>query len=427
MTDCRGPWLLAAAVMLGLLPAACDATAGEDAADRRTAAVEGAGLTDAPLPAWRTELLQIAFETGSAFPLKPFAKNRARAQQQVVEACLQLDQPKRAATYIAAISNWRRGMGYAHLAFHLAERGQGDKAEPYLGLAGKHGTDPLLEWRADRVRVRMAQAYALLGHAERAAHFEKDVVPSEQGKVLAAKVASAEEDRFEAHMREVDHLISEKHMDSTTNALESSAEIYDRYFADPPRRALVEEKMRTAFTTLPPFARIDLLLEMAGVAVERGDRGKAEELVDEARQILQTHRWPLEYRIPLTARVAAWHFRAGAEAKGRAGAKAALALYEANRDDTRSMHRAGLLRPVAEAYHAMGRKATALGLYRQAVEEGFRNTAIRPRIDDLVDTCCSMALATVEPDTELLARMREIRTAILAEARRVQEATNEQW
>ncbi|MFO8014783.1 MAG: hypothetical protein R6X20_15925 [Phycisphaerae bacterium] len=422
MVDRVAPGLLAAALMVALLPAGCDATAGDNAAAH--AAVEGAGLTDKPLPVWRTELLQIAFETGSAFPLRPFVKNRARAQQQVVEACLELDQPKRAATYIAAISNWRRGMGYAHLAFYLAETGQGQKAEPYLDLAARHGTDPLLEWRTDRVRVRMAQTYALLGHPEKAETFEKDVVPSEQGKVLAARVVASEKDRFEAHMRKVDDLISEKHMDSTANALESSAEIYDRYFAHPERRALVEEKIKTTFTTLPAFARIDLLIEMAGVAVDRGDRGKALELVDQAHEILQTHRWPLEYRIPLTARVAAWHFRAGDEAKGHAGAKAALALYEANRDDTRPMHRAGLLRPVAEAYHAMGQKTTALGLYRQAVEEGFRNTAVRPRIDDLVDTCCSMALEAVEPDTDLLARMREIRTAILAEARRVQEAMN---
>lgn len=425
MTEHARNGLLAAVLAAGLLLAGCESTAGEDAAAARQAAVDGAGLEDAPLAEWRRDLLGIAYEAASAFPLRPFVKNRARAQQQVVEACLELDQPGLACGYIKAIPNWRRGMGYAHLAHHLAESGRGEKAGPYLDLAARHGKDPLLEWRTDRVRVRMAQAYALLGRTQKADLLQKDVVPSEQGKVLAACAVVSDEEGFEAHMQQVDELISEEDMDRTANALASSAAIYDRYFKDPDRRALVEEKMKTALATLPGFARIDLLLEMAGVALDRGDRAKALDLVNEAHEVLRTHRWPLEYRIPLTARIGAWRFRAGDEAEGRAGVKAALDLFEANREDIRPMHRARLLRPVAEAYHAMGDGTAALGLYRRAVEAGFLNTAIRPRIDDLVDTCCSMALEGVEPDPDLRARIREIRTDILAEARRVREALNQ--
>jgi hypothetical protein len=404
-----------------LLLSGCESGAEDDAA-AAPAAGEGAGLADKPLPAWRTELLELAFEAGSAFPLQPYVKNRARAQQQVVEACLELDQPQRALEYIKKIPNWRRGMCYAHLAYYLAENGRGDAAQPYLDLAARYGIDPLLEWRTDRVRVRIAQTHALLGHPEKARAFQEDVVPSEQGKVLAARAAAADGERFEALVQQVDGLVAGKDFDVATNALASAVAMYDRNFGTVERRELLEEKIKAVFPRLSGFARIDLLLDMARIALGHGNRDEAQALARDAGQVLQTCRWRLDDQIPLTARVGEWTFRAGDEEGGRAGIQAALDLFEANREDFRGVRRARLLRPIAEAYQGIGEAATALGLYERAVEQGYSNPAIRARIDVVVDICCSMALHGAEPGADLLARLRDMRTETLALGRQVREA-----
>ena len=76
----------------------------------------------------------VAFAAASAMPLNPHIKNRSRAQEVVVAACLELDQPQRAQRYIEQIANWRRGAGYADLAFHQAQQGRIDQVEPQLEL-----------------------------------------------------------------------------------------------------------------------------------------------------------------------------------------------------------------------------------------------------------------------------------------------------
>ena len=57
----------------------------------------------------------------------------------------------------------------------------------------------------------------------------------------------------------------------------------------------------------------------------------------------------------------------------------------------------------------MGETPEALRLYSMAVEEGAVNINARPRAEDLVATCCSMALRSIEPDAKLKARIQEIR------------------
>jgi hypothetical protein len=55
----------------------------------------------------------------------------------------------------------------------------------------------------------------------------------------------------------------------------------------------------------------------------------------------------------------------------------------------------------------MGDKSIALSMYKQAIEEGGANPNSRPCAEDLSATCCSMALAGVEPDEELWMRIHQ--------------------
>jgi tetratricopeptide (TPR) repeat protein len=196
------------------------------------------------------------------------------------------------------------------------------------------------------------------------------------------------------------------------NALETSAELFDRDYADEERRARTEQAIKSSWKSIPITVRIDLLLELSASAAAHGDRSKALALVDEARLIVDGTAWTAEHHVPLLARIARARHRAGAAEQARTEADEALALYESGRARIVDIERADALRPLAEAYHALGDTATASKLYRTAVEEGVANPNSRPRAEDLSATCSSMALHGVEPDAELMARMIQIAGAL---------------
>ena len=82
-----------------------------------------------PLFVFQIKLLDIAFESATAIPVNPHLKDRSKAQENVIETCLRLDQPKRALAYIEKIENWRRGLCYANLAFYYAKQGYNKEAQ----------------------------------------------------------------------------------------------------------------------------------------------------------------------------------------------------------------------------------------------------------------------------------------------------------
>src|SRR5688572_3908879 len=64
---------------------------------------------DAALAGFQSELLGVAFDAATAIPVEPHFKERCRAQEAVVVACLELQQPLGARGYAEKIANWRRG------------------------------------------------------------------------------------------------------------------------------------------------------------------------------------------------------------------------------------------------------------------------------------------------------------------------------
>src|SRR5688500_16747236 len=131
-TYLRKPVLLACSAALLLMAAACSRQAG--ATESRVSGAQEE-LADPPLAAYRAELLAVAFEAASAMPRVPHLKNRSRAQEQVVQACLELDQPRCAATFAKGIEDWRRGTAYADVASHRARHGDRAQATRCIDLA----------------------------------------------------------------------------------------------------------------------------------------------------------------------------------------------------------------------------------------------------------------------------------------------------
>ena len=124
-------------------------------------------VADLPLTEYRLELLQLAFDAATAMPLNPHIKNRSLAQELVVRACFELDQPSRALRYTKEIADWRRGVGYADFADYCALRGDTSEVQRYLDLAIEQAQTANdsgeQSWRVDRIRAKIAVTHLRLG------------------------------------------------------------------------------------------------------------------------------------------------------------------------------------------------------------------------------------------------------------------------
>jgi len=395
-----------------LLTACSDAHAGSGSTAAPSSVVVPS-ISDAPLAAYRGELLDLAFKAASAFPIKPHLKNRSRTQETVVEASLALDQPHRALAYGEKIDNWLRGVAYAEFAFYCARHGSVNDVEPWLERARKVSAsvaddENTQDWQQDRIRSTIAKTYACLGQRERAAELEAGVVDSESGKVNAVKAMQSDADGFEEQLRALDEAVSIGNFDRVKGALQACSLLFDHFYSDVERRSRVEEKIKGSWNKMPLPIRVELTMTLAGFALGHEDREKALALVNEGRALVDGAKWNPEDVIPLAARLAGLRWRAGDTDTARKEADSALALFESERAKIVDIFRAAVLRPLAEAYRSMGDAPAALAVYKRAVEAGVENPNSRPRAEDLSATCCSMALHEVEPDAALKTRMTEI-------------------
>jgi tetratricopeptide (TPR) repeat protein len=380
---------------------------------RRQGAVGTVGLpADAPLASYRYELLDLAFGAASAMPVEPHIKDRSLTQETVATACLDLGQPQRALRYIDQIGNWRRGAGYADLAFYAAQHGAKDEdVEPYLARAAQVAAETE-DWRRDRVNVKIARTRASLGQTQQADRLTTSVEPSETDKVAGVKAMVSDDNAFDEQMKNLDVLIAQGQFDVLRNALDACTELFDRFYTNENRRSQVEQKIKTSWDKLPVFVRMELLMEMSRSALDHADQSKALDLVNETQHLMDASQWPLEQRIPRAAQMIALRFRAGDKEKARADADALRSVFDAEGGTIVNVYRAGALRPLAETYQAMGDTAAALEVYRKVIEAGIENPNSRPRAEDLAATCCSMAVHGVEPGPELWSRIRDIRKGL---------------
>lgn len=367
------------------------------------------------LAPYQAELLELAFEAASAFPLEPHIKNRSRAQDSVVAACFELDQPDRALRYIKEIANWRQAAGYADYAvYHLRHGGAYEDVQPLVALAEERVSRMLGDmneqaWRVDRIRNKIATVHLLLDEAQKAAELTQGVADSQSGAVDAFTSSTIDIEDFDAHVASLEATLEGASFDIARNTVSSLIILYDRFYTDAGKRDRLEQTIRTAYARLPMSIQLDCLLLFGESALENGDEGRALELGAECQTILDDYEWALEELLPQQARTASLRYRAGDKIAARRAADESLAQYHERREEITNMFRGSTLRPLAEALHAMGDAEAARTVYKLAVEEGVENPNSRPRANDLVAVCLSLALSEVEPDEELFARLREVR------------------
>lgn len=379
-------------------------------------AEQAAPAADQPLAAHQSELLDLAFGAASAMPLNPHVKNRSLAQEEVVTACLTLEQPQRALAGIEQIENWRRGSGYADYAHYLALHGAPEEAPRYLEMAGAVAADPEAQggqgWRGDRVRAKIARTLLVLGQVEEADAVVAGVAASELGELSAARTQRADEAAFDAHLASLEATVATLNFDLVRSALVDCAHLFGRFYGDATRRQQAEAGIKASWSSMPLLVRIELLRLLADQALEHGDAAKAQTLADEAQSLLESVVWMPEDEIRQRALLAALRQRAGDAARARAQADAALGLFEVARVRIVDVDRAATLIPLAQAFETMGDSAQALAVYKLAAAEAVVNPNSRPRAMDLAAICASMALGATEPDAALWEQLRAARASL---------------
>jgi hypothetical protein len=376
---------------------------------------------DAAQPAYRLELLDLGFAAASALPLSPHVKNRSRAQEGIVEACFELDLPERGLRYAGSIANWRRGVGYADYALHLARTGATEEAQDWIERAAEVAStqdesgenENAQQWRRDRIRARLAEACHVLGQGEKAAGFEADLEASEAGRVELLRAERVTADTLADELTRIEESIIRGNMDVVHNALDLAVELYGRFFDDVERRDAVATLLREHRRKLPRALAVEILGRAVERAAQHEDLERAREWQALAAEMTEgAEGWNLDLYVPVAADLVVMQYRCGDSEGAAARADEVFEHYLGQRESVIDMFRAEALRPLAEANMILGRPGAARRVYSQALQEATLNPNSRPRSMDLAALCASMALSGCEPDAELWERLRTVRDSL---------------
>ena len=352
--------------------------------------------------------LDLAFEAVSKMPLRPHIKTRSRLQADLVQAALDSGQIDSASSWAAGIDNWRRGLALAHIAVHHASAADETAARKAIQDAEAFEATILAEedqgWRRDRVRVRIAEAYGLLGDRTKAAAIQAAATPSESGRLATMAVRTVDDADIEQQLRALDTLetvAKTGDLEQIRFALMAMTEFYGRALKNPSENEAqlsadaVEERIKTAWVKIPIEPCIDILERMIQFDVEAGAAAaeRAASHCGAVAKLVADNRWNAEQGIEMRARVAALYQSVGNKKAGRKLANDAMALYESSRESIVNIYRGEALRPLAEAFAALGDTAMATTIYERALEEALDNPNSRPRATDLAMTAISVSNA----------------------------------
>jgi hypothetical protein len=371
-------------------------------------------LQDAPIEGYRTRLLETAYSAASSYPLNPFIKNRSRAQQRVIEAALELDQPAMALRFAEGVANWRRGFGYAKVAYHLAQHDRTEHVERLLELAEAYVQDVGQAWRRERTMQLVARTRVLMGQREKARRQIEGMEDiGARANLATTEIDFIDEQEFDTIVASMDKLVETQEFDAIKAALNAYARLYDRFYADQARRELLDRRIGAAWHNMPANFRFPVMMRMARAAWDHDDAEAALAMVNQTKRLIDGFRWPLPDDMRMNVELVKFRHTIGDEARALEDLDAALARFEAGKDKIKLYKHARTLRPVAEGYQAIGQTARALDLYRRIVEVGAVTDSIRTLRDDLTDSCVSMALCGVEPDDKLWDRIDRIHQGLV--------------
>ena len=251
-----------------------------------------------------------------------------------------------------------------------------------------------------------------MGQSQRAQQLANSVEESQRGRLDEALALVSDAAEFDKQLEALAAAANDRNFDLTRSALDAVAQLFNRFYSDVEKRERAERQIKSAWGSVPEMARIDVYVKLTNFALAHNDQKKSLQLVSEAQALLESCQWTPDYRIATSARLAGLRYQSGDAMVAKRDISAAMAQFETDREKIIGIDRAEVWRAIAESHKAMDDSAAALESYRKAVELGADNPNGRPRALDLSATCRSMALSNVEPDSELWARLEQIREGL---------------
>ncbi|MBC8206775.1 MAG: hypothetical protein ISR85_03440 [Kiritimatiellales bacterium] len=394
-------------------------------------AVDENPVANQPVQEFQLKLLDLAFSGVSGMPLRPHIKNRSRAQMNIVDACLQLGQPTRAAEYIEQIANWRRWMGMADLAYYLAENGYDRQADELVenaqgalktsedirsGRIVAAAPNPLIEtledWRYRAVLSRIEEMRFISGTIN---SFDADskTYGDVNASALIIRMLPDSPESFDDTLNTLRLMTQDPNFEIVHLGLMEMAELvgrnYDRVDLS---TFLVEDVSPKLNKQMPVFLRLDVLRRFADAALENSDPASALTVLDQIEELIEPLRSSPRIYIPEQAAFVQLLHKAGEADRAKTGLQLMISVYETKRDVIVDIERAELLCRIAETAECLGGREQALAFYTKAVEEGQVNPNSRPQAEDLERICRSLALHTVEPTEELWSALDAMKSGL---------------
>lgn len=403
---------IAATAMIGVLAVGSQAVTAQSLSrsPENESSTRQVAPQNGPLAEHQGELLDLAMGAASKLPIDPHIKNRSRLQHQVAEAALKLDQPRRALDHMERIDNWRRGAVAADYVLYCARAGHTETVGRYTRIARAAAKLADQDWRREYIQLRIAQARLVLGETQPADEF-KEKVQSDvfRGVIEQAEAEQRGADDFDQVTQRLDHLLDAERYELILNGAAAYVTLYKQHYHDETRRDAITTRLREAYKNMPGPETINLLVMLAEAALEREDSTQALAFLTEADDVAAEVSWPAtrEYEYVYLSRLATLRHQAGDREGARAAIDEASEKLHERLPDIVNIWRADALRPVAEAYEALGEREQAEACYRQAIDAGMENPNGRPRAEDLVKTCISMAVSGFEPDEPTWGRLHE--------------------
>ena len=333
-------------------------------------------------------------------------KSRGWLQEELVEALLEAGGPVGLAREWAdGISNWRGALGVAAISVHLAKAGDEQAAKAALeaartlesALTGSSEQG----WRRNRVRARIALAYAVLGDKATAAGIQARIDATEGGMLSVYAASVLDRELIEVQAEQLFELAAAGTSDEARFALEAVSVFYGRVHGDEELRERLYAGLLEHWKQVPLVPRIELLDLFARSDVGNGAPALAAAKIDRIEEMVRTNKVLLEDQVALRARVALLRGLAGQREAGADMADEALAKYDEVRESINSIWRGRALRPLAEAYASLGQRMIASDLYERALAEAVINPNSRPRVEDLVRVSISITRSGIEPTRSL--------------------------
>ncbi len=360
----------------------------------------------------RPQTLAIAFEVASRIPANPHARDRARMQGLVVEACIELGMLDAATTYARSISDWRRGEALALIAQCHAASGTRAQAEALLETALLVAAGER-DWRRERIRVAIAKAELALGNETRALELTGGMSPAELGRIEVARTEFVDAAKFDERAELFDRAIATKNFDLARSAIDGYLVMLGRITNDDARSTRAKSSIEAAIVGLPLDLQVIDTVQLARVLFARQQKDAAEAALAHACDLFAKTTFLAEDLAPLGVVIARAHLALGHREAAEGELRHLRAQCESRQREIVDVRRARSFRDLAEAFEEVGDHASAMRCYAQALDAGSVNPNARPRAEDLCATCVSMARAGVAPTPALVRRIDSIRTSLV--------------